>query len=220
MIRIITENWHYKLFAVALSTVFWLLIVDESELATTISAPVEYKDIPRDLEMTSDIDERIRLELRGPASKLRPDLLDNTVVVIDLGPVQRAGEQTFSIRQNNTNLSPGVTLERAVPARVRLQFERRLTRTVPVSVRIGSNPGAGYEVASITAEPRQIAITGSESRVRTVDSVQTDPVDLDEVTGEEQFQVESYVSEPQVRIEGSARVKVKVRVRQKGGADN
>lgn len=115
MIRIITENWHYKVFAVALSTVFWFLIVDESELATAISAPVEYKNIPRDLEMTSDIDEKVRLEIRGPSGKLRPDLIDNTVIVIDLGSVQKAGEHTFSIRQSNTNLAPGISLDRAIP---------------------------------------------------------------------------------------------------------
>lgn len=220
MIRIVTENWHYKLFAVALATVFWFLIVDESELATTISAPVEYKNIPRDLEMTSDIEERVRLELRGPAGKLRPDLIDNTIVVIDLDEVKRSGEHTFTIRQSNTNLAPGVSLERAIPARIRLQFERRISRTVPVSVRIGTNPRDGYEIASITAEPPQIAITGAESRVRTVDSVETDPVDLADVQDAAQFDVETYASEPQVRIDGSAKVKVKVRVRQKDGAGN
>jgi len=220
MIRIITENWHYKVFAVALSTVFWFLIVDESELATAISAPVEYKNIPRDLEMTSDIDEKVRLEIRGPSGKLRPDLIDNTVIVIDLGSVQKAGEHTFSIRQSNTNLAPGISLDRAIPPRIRLQFEHRLTRTVPVSVRIGSNPQPGFEVVSITAEPAQLSITGPESRVRSVDAVQTDPVDLAEVTGEDEFRVESYISEPQVRLADSARVKVKVKVRQKGGTDN
>lgn len=87
-------------------------------------------------------------------------------------------------------------------------------------MRIGSNPQPGFEVVSITAEPAQLSITGPESRVRSVDAVQTDPVDLAEVTGEDEFRVESYISEPQVRLADSARVKVKVKVRQKGGTDN
>lgn len=220
MIRIITENWQYKVFAVALSTVFWFLIVDESELATAISAPVEYKNIPRDLEMASDIDERVRLEIRGPSGKLRPDLIDDTVVVVDLDSVRRPGEYTFSILQSNTDLAPGISLDRAIPPHIRLQFERRLTRPVPVSVRVGSNPQPGFEVASIVVDPPELEITGPESRVRAVDSVQTDPVDLAEITGEAEFRVESYTPEPQVRLAGAGRVTVKVKVRQKDGANN
>ncbi|MCC6585267.1 MAG: YbbR-like domain-containing protein [Bryobacterales bacterium] len=221
MIRVLTENWGYKLFALALSSVFWLLIVDESELATAVMASVEYKNLPRSLEMTSEeMAEKVRLELRGPSSKLRPSDLANTVVVIDLGTVSRPGEHTFSIQQGNTNLAPGISLERAVPARVRLQFEKRQTRTVPVTVQIGTNPPQGYEVESITVNPPSLTVVGSETRVRAVDAIQTDPVDLADVHDNVERKVQTYVSDPQVRLEGNGRVTVRVQVRRKAQSNN
>jgi YbbR domain-containing protein len=219
--EVVFENWRYKVFALVLSTVFWVLIVDESQLATAVSVPVEYKNLPRGLEMVAEVEQtRAQLEVRGPASKLTAANLASTVVVIDLGAVDKPGEHTFPIRTSNTSLPRGVVLERAVPARVRLQFERRDRKSVPVAVRVGTNPPDGYQIVSISAEPQRITIVGPESRVRSVDTAETDPVDLADVTESGEFPVQTYVADGQVRVEGSGRVRVKVQVRQKADPKN
>jgi YbbR domain-containing protein len=220
MIRRLTENWQYKIFALALATVFWLLIVDESELATTLSAQVEFKNVPRDLVLTSDAPDRVRLEIHGPSSKLKPDALEGIVIVIDLEPVKRPGEYTFSISENNVSLPPGVRLDRALPARIRLGFEPRLTREVPVSVRIGARPADGFEVASVEVYPPRVTVSGAASRVRLLDTVETDPVDLSDVRDYREWKVSAYPPDAQLRLEGSGQVTVRVQVREKAAGPN
>lgn len=220
MIRYLTENWGYKVFALVLSAVFWLLIVDESELATGISVPLEFRNMPRGLELGSGANERIHLEIRGPVSKLRPANLAETVVIIDLGGVNRPGDHTFPIRANDVNLPPGVQLGRAVPARVRLHFERHASKTIPVNVKIGARPPDGYEVEAMHANPPAVIIAGPESRVQMIQAAETDPVDLSEVVDTLETTVQTYVPDAQIRIDSSSRVVVNVKVRLKSGKSN
>ena len=218
MIGVLTDNWGYKLFALMLASVFWVLMVDDSELATAVMAPVEYKNVPRDMEITSETVEKVRLELRGPSSKLRPSDIADAVVVIDLGGAVRPGEHTFSIQQGNLNLAPGISLEHAVPARVRVELEKRLARVVPVTVQTGASPPPGYEVGSIQVSPPALTIAGPETHVQAIESILTDPIDLAEATEPVEMKVETYLTDPQVRLEGDGRVTVRIEVKRKDAA--
>lgn len=210
MLRILTHRWPYKLFSVIAASVLWLLIVEEPEVGTSILVPVQYRNMPKDLEISSDVRDRIHVEVRGPASKLTPAGLDDASVVLDLGFVRSAGERTFPVKEN-MHIPMGVALDRAVPAQVRVRFEKRVTREVPVVVRIGKPP-AGYEIVSQQVSPGRLRLVGPESRVREVESVETDPVDLTETNESEEFLVQTYVADPQVRVDGDGRVAVRVQL--------
>ncbi|MEZ5353009.1 MAG: CdaR family protein [Bryobacteraceae bacterium] len=220
MLRLITNRWPYKLFSLAAAALLWLVLVEEPEVSTSILVPVQYRNMPKDLEISSDVRDRIHVEVRGPASKLTPARLDDASVVMDLGFVGRAGERTFPVK-DNMHLPGGVALDRAVPAQVRVRFEKRVTREVPVVVRIGSPP-RGYEIVSQQVAPGRVRLVGPESRVREVESVETDPVDLtdtDESPKEtEEFLVKTYVADPQVRVDGDGRVAVRVQLARIGAA--
>src|SRR5262245_57932009 len=97
MIGLLTDNWRYKAGSVVLAGLLWLGLVEESELATSVLAPVQYRNVPKDLEMNSDVSDKVHLEIRGPASKLGPAVLADTRVLLDLSSVTRPGERTFPI---------------------------------------------------------------------------------------------------------------------------
>jgi YbbR domain-containing protein len=106
----------------------------------------------------------------------------------------------------------GVELTRAVPSQVRINFERRLARKVPVTVRFSNPPPAGYRVAFQSLNPPEVMIAGPESQVRDIAAVETDPVDLSGVVGRAEFTVEVFVPDPHVRLEPAQRVRVQVEV--------
>lgn len=214
MIRLLTDNWKYKAGSVLLAGLLWLGVVEESELATSVLVPIQYRNIPKDLEMISDVTDKVHLEIRGPASKLSAAMFTDSSVLIDLRDVRAPGDRTFPIDPANLSLPAGVSLDRAVPAQVRLHFERRLTREVPVSVRLGPVP-QGYEVVSQKAEPAQLRIAGPETHVAAVEQVATDAIDVGELrdgnAGE--FRVQAYLADPQVRFEGAGSVKVRIQLK-------
>jgi hypothetical protein len=212
MISLLTRNLGWKLLSLAIAVLLWLAIVGEPEVATSISVPIQYKNIPRDLEVSSEVLDRVHLEVRGPSGKVSPSSLADTAIILDLGAVHQSGERTYTIRQDNVNLPSDVVFLRAVPAQIRLHFERRLSREVPVQVRHSEPPPPGYEVVSEIVRPDSLRIVGPESHIQEVESVQTDPIDLSQVVGATEFHVHTYVPNPQVRFEGSSVVTVSVEV--------
>ena len=210
-----TENWGWKLTSLALAYLLWLAVANDPVYVTTISAPVQYRNIPRELEMNTDIVDGVRLEIRGPANRLTPASMNGAAVIMDLSHVSRPGEHTFPIERGNAVLPPEVTLLRAMPAQVRLSFERRMGREVPVHLRIGKGPPEEYEIEKQELDPPAMRIVGPESRVREIHTVETDSIDLSSVVGTAEFQVYSYLPDPQVRFEQNRRILVRVSVRRK-----
>lgn len=219
MIRLITQNWRYKAGSVVLAGLLWLGVVEEPELATSVLVPIQYKNLPKDMEISSDVSDKVHLEVRGPASKLSPAMLADSSILLDLDGVKRAGDRTYPVDSATLVLPTGVQLDRAVPAQVRLHFERRLTKEVLVHVRIRQRPTPGFEIVAQVLEPSRLRVVGPESRVAGIESVETDPIDIEHLKdAAETFAVHAYLADPQLRFEGDGSVKVRIEVRKTAGS--
>ncbi|MEO8127674.1 MAG: CdaR family protein [Bryobacteraceae bacterium] len=210
VLRFLTTNLGWKLFSLLLSVLLWFAFVAESETAASIAVPVEFRNMPRDLEITTEVADKLYLNVRGPSARMRPSDLAQASVVLNLGLVDRPGERTFTLDQTTVNLPLGISLTRVVPSQIRLRFEKRLRRLVPVEARFEGPPPQGYRVATMDITPPKLSIAGPESRVDLVSSVATDPIDLTGTVGSSEFRVSAYVSDAQVRFEGSPAVVVRV----------
>ena len=199
--RMLTDNIGWKVFSVALATSFWWALSGQTEVATAVPAAVRYRNVPQELELSSDHVERLFLKVRGPATRLAASSLAQTTLVLDLGNVLKPGEQTFTITENNLTLPPGVSLVRVVPSQVRVRLERRATKDVPIEVRFAGPPPAGYRIAEQSVQPQIIRIIGPESRLEQISALQTDPVDLSAELANAEFRVPVYLPDPQVRVE-------------------
>jgi YbbR domain-containing protein len=210
MMRSLLHDLPLKLLSLAIAVILWIVIVGDPEMMTSVSAPIQYTNLPRDLEIASEIPESVHLEIRGPASKLASVLEERTAVVLDLASQAHPGERTFTIRQLDVNLPAGVSLARVVPAQLRLRFERREERDVPVQVRFAGPPPAGYRVSRTEVSPERRTITGPESRVNRIEFVETDQIDLSSVVSEEEFHVYCNTADPLVTFDDTRMVSVKV----------
>lgn len=209
--RLISHNFWWKILALAIATLIWALVASEPELSTFVTARLEYKNLPEDLELSSDAVTQIVLELRGPSGELRGlgDGGQHPGAILDMSNAA-PGERTFPIGTANVRLSRGVHLVRAIPSQVHIAFERRLERSVPVTVRFRGEAHSGYRVASATPDPAQLAILGPQSRVARVNSVLTDPVDISSLTTTGSFQVNAFAGDPFVRFRSTPAVTVTV----------
>ena len=204
------KNLQWKLLAVLIALLLWAAFVGSPELVTSVSAPIQFENVPPNLEMGADTPGQIYLEVQGPASRLRGIGPARTTVLLNLASVQRAGEYTFTVGQNNTDLPAGLRLMRAVPGQVRLRFESRVTADVAVRVRFSTSPPAGYRIRGAEAFPKTLRIVGPETRVKQVGYVETDPIDLSHVQGKAQIHVHAFLPDPQVRFESAPAVEVTI----------
>lgn len=211
MKRWLLENLGWKLLSLAVATALWLTFVGSPELVTSLSAPVEYLNAPPDMEIVPESGERVRLEVRGPSARVRHFEASSPAVVLDLQGIDRPGERTFSISRAEVNLPPGLTLVRAVPAQVRLRFDRRMRRVVPVRVQFSNLP-PGFYIESYRVDPAELAVLGPESRVKEVEFIETDTVDLSVAESLKEFQTHAFVRDPEIRLENTGVLKVQVKV--------
>lgn len=208
MMRLLTDNFGAKAMSVLIASLLWLAIVGEQELATAIDVPVEYRNFPKAYEVSSDMVNRVNLLVRGPAGKMTDSFLKDASIVVDLESVTRPGERTFNLDSKAVRLPAGLVLERATPTQIRMRFEERFARDVPVQIRYTGNPSAGYRIAKQEVSPAFLRIVGPRSRVEQVQSVDTDPIELMGVVTESDFRTSTFVDDPQVRIEGNSAVRV------------
>lgn len=205
--RYLTANRVWKVASLAIATLLWYLVVAEPELVTSQPAPIFLKNLPRDIEVASDIPDRVHLELRGPEGKLTAARLADTGVFLDLNAVEAPGERTFTIGPGSLNLPRGVTFLRAVPSQLRLRFDRLMSKEVAVQVR---TTGSNVSVVRQEVQPKTLKVTGPENHVRQVEAAQTDPIDVSKVSKHGQFTVHAFVADPQVRFENAPVVTVNV----------
>lgn len=213
---LVFENFWWKMLSLTLAVVLWVIVASEPELSTNVAAPVEYKNLADDLEISSEPVTSVVLELRGPSGELRGGggIAIRPAVVLDMGNVT-PGQRTFTVDTNSVKLTRGLRLIRAHPSEVRFDFERRMVRSVPVVVGITGEGQNGYVLSAKQVTPAELSVVGPASRVARIKDVSTDAVDVSNVVGSSDFHVNAFVEDPYVRFQSSPMVSVEVTMKKR-----
>jgi len=89
LLRFLKTNLSWKLFSLLIAVLLWFAFVAESETAVSIAVPVEFRNLPRDLEVTTEVVDKLYLKVRGPSARMRSSELAQATVVLNLSPVDR-----------------------------------------------------------------------------------------------------------------------------------
>lgn len=219
MKQLLTANLGWKLLSLVMAVALWLSVAREPEVATSLSVPVEFHNMRDDLDISGYLPDRVRVELRGPAGRLTRDNLSAVAAVLDLSDAQ-AGQRTYTIHARNLNLPTGVVFYRAVPSQVTLHFDQLAIREIAIQPVFVNQP-PGYRIASQVFTPIKVRIRGPQDRVRLIQVVKTDPVNLNGVAGEKVFHTHLNIGDPLVRpvdAPGDIVVRVKLQKILNGGA--
>jgi YbbR domain-containing protein len=210
--RLLTRHFWWKVLSLVLAVGLWISIVGEPELVTMQTFPVLYNNLPRSLLLLSDATSSVQLELRGPSRQLTRDRLAGAAVRLDLSGVTAPGEQTFTISRTELTIPEEVDFLRAVPSQLRLRFDRRMTKDVPVEISLSGNPPAGFRIVGSTASPDQLRVGGPASRVDPIRSAQTDAIDISSLTAPTEVRINTILADPRVQFESTSVVTVRIDV--------
>ncbi len=212
MWRKLFRNAGWKLGALGLSILLWFAVVGEPELAAIHNVPVLYKNLPKGLLIGSNAIDTVRVELRGPTSRLTSAALSDVAVMLDLSSVDGPGERTFTLSDADIRLPEGITFLRSIPSQMQLRFARVKSKDVPVELRFGVPLGPGLRIVKQEVTPQTLHISGPEGRVDAVASAQTDVIDLGGVHQDSEIKVNTFVADPQVWLESSPVVTVRLTI--------
>ncbi|HUP04240.1 MAG TPA: CdaR family protein [Bryobacteraceae bacterium] len=210
-------NFWWKVLSLAAAFTIWALVATEPEMNTLTTAQLEFRNLPDSLEMSSSPVTTVRLELRGPSGALRDMGAVGEArpsIVLDMSGVE-PGQRTFPIDDGAVKLPRGVRLVRAIPSEVRFDFDTRLERSVPVTVRFTGQGENGWVVDHYSVSPEVVEIIGPSSHVKRVAAAITDPVDVASLTETNETRVNLFVDDDFVRFESPTQAVVTVTMKKK-----
>ncbi len=197
--RHLLHNLGLKLFSLLCAVVLWWAVARDPVAEVALVVPIEFHHVSDSLEISSENIPQAQIRVRGRARLVREISRADVHPVIDLAGA-RPGERTFDLNAGQIRVPREVEVVQVIPTQLRLSFDRRASKQVPVHPRVVGNFAAGFQIANVVAAPAAIVIVGPQKRVEAIDSAITDPVDATGVVGRAIFTTNAYVSDPLVRV--------------------
>ena len=208
--RWVLHNFWLKILSLLLATGLWLAISPDQEPAeVAIRAPIEFRHVPPELEISSATIPDAQIRIRGPERLIRELRSSDIHAELELGDAE-PGERTFDLTAHQIRHQRDLTVVQVVPGQVHLSFDTRMTREVGIHARVTGRFAAGEQIGKVMVEPARITITGPRHHVEMVDAATTDPIDASDATTNATFVTNVYVADPLVQVVQPTPVRVTV----------
>jgi len=214
--RHVLHNFGLKLLSLALAVALWLAVARDPVAEVAVDVPIEFHNVPENLEISSENIPRAQIRVRGPQRVVRRLQAADVSADIELSGM-KPGERTFDLTTDQIRQPRELEVVQIIPSQFHLTFDARLTRQVPVHPRVEGNFAPGYAIGRIIAEPSTVTISGPQKRVEAVEAAITDSVDASGTMDRATFVRHAYVSDPLVQVMNSNPVRVTV-IMEKAGA--
>jgi len=188
-----------KVVSVVLAALLWLLVSGEQTVERALRIPLEYTNLPPQLELVGDPPTVVDVRVRGSSGTLSRIAAGELVAVLDVRSA-RSGQRLFHLTTAEVRAPFGVEVVQVTPSNVSMLFELSESKTVPILPEVEGQPASGFAVGQITSEPPTVVIVGPGSALKTLSHATTEPV---AVTGARKTIVESVtvgVTDPSVRL--------------------
>lgn len=197
--RYVFHNLGLKLVALVLAVGLWLAVSEQPSAEVAVEVPIAFENMPGNLEISSEAIPKAQVRLRGPEQAIRRLQASDVYVDLWLEGV-KPGERTFDLTVHQVHQPHDLQVLQVIPSQVRLAFDFRVTRQVPVQPRVVGTFAEGYQIGQIVVEPSAVLIVGPEKRVQAVESATTDPVDVTGVMNRIVLLRHAYVADPLVQV--------------------
>jgi YbbR domain-containing protein len=174
----VTRNLALKLLSLAFAFGLWSFVnFGERDTEEALKVPLELRNIPASLVITSPRVDFIDLRVMGPRTLLGRIDRSRLSIPLDLNGV-RPGPAVFRVTAESLNLPRGVRVVRINPATVTLDLEKIGRKTVPIQLRLDGEPPPGFKIVSARLYPESVEVSGPAREVEDIDAVYTQAVDI------------------------------------------
>ena len=207
--RHVLHNLGLKLLSLALALGLWRALALDQVTEIAVDVPIEFHNIPENLEISSEYIPRAQIRVRGPQRVVRRLQAVDVSADIELSGM-KPGERTFDLTADQIHQPRELEVVQIIPSQFHLAFDARLSRQVPVRPRVVGTFAPGYAIGHIVAEPSMVTISGPQKRVEAVEAAITDPIDASGTTDRSTFVRHAYISDPLVQVMNPNPVRVTV----------
>jgi YbbR domain-containing protein len=208
--RNIFHNLTLKITSLALATGLWLAVASSPPSEVAISAPIIFRNMPSDLEISTEHIQTLEIRVRGPERIVRRLQGSDVRAEVDLAGM-KSGEHTFDLTKAVT-VPDKLEVAQVVPSEIHVEFDARATRLVPVQARVVGTFPSGYHLANARTDPDRVEIIGPKKEIDVVDRAITDPIDVTGVLDTITVMRPAYVSDPLIQVTDPHPVRVTITV--------
>jgi YbbR domain-containing protein len=198
-----------KLVSLLLAIGLWLVVARDPIAEVEIKVPIEFHNLPDNLEIDSASFTEAQIRVRGPERVIHRLQIADVRAEIDLTSV-RPGERTFDLTGRQIHVPQDLEVVQIIPGQFHLSFDDRETRVVEVRPRVTGNFASGMRVAQVIANPPNVVITGPRRRVEAVEAATTDPVEASGTMTRYSSVTQVYVSDPLIQVVHPTPIRVTV----------
>jgi YbbR domain-containing protein len=207
--RIFVHNIVLKVVSLLLAIGLWLAVARDPVAEVEVRVPIEFQNLPDNLEIDSANSTEVQIRVRGPERVIHRLQTADVHAEINLATV-RPGERTFDLSSSQIHVPQDLEVVQIIPAQFHLSFDERATRRINVQPRVTGTFASGQRVAQVIADPPNVAITGPRRRVDAVEAAITDPVDASGVLTRATFVTHAYVTDPLIQVAHPTSIRVTV----------
>lgn len=174
------ENWLLKLLSLSFALVLWFFVMGEQKLELGYAVPLELKNTPQGLMVSSEVPSLVDVRISGPRTLLMNLSPSDISISVDLKDLQ-PGLTSFKRLEERLNIPSALKVTRLSPSFVDVKLERIRSKSVPVMPVLSGQPAENFVVKSVRATPDRVDVEGAESELKDVTEVSTEPVDVEGV---------------------------------------
>jgi YbbR domain-containing protein len=178
--NLILDNLGLKISAVLISVFLWFFVASRGQSEISFEAPLEFRNIPAELGITSTGPNTVMLTVRGQERSVKSLNAAEVRVVIDMSRAKQ-GEELYHINKDDVKLPFAISVTNVSPASVRVRLEEMFTKTLPVQARLSGVPEKGV-VTAVAVEPKEVRVRGLKSEIRKLRALRTEEFDVSDLT--------------------------------------
>jgi len=156
---------------------------------TALLLPVDFSNVPDDMVLTQFHTDKIEIRIKGDPRRIEMLNKENILYPADLytdlefdpagdSDSIEPGHYLLPVDHTRIPLDPSISILEISPSYLSVRLDRKITRTFKLSVPYTGKPAKGHMALAPTCEPATVALTGAQSLIEKIKTLQTKPVDL------------------------------------------
>lgn len=166
-----------KIVSIGLAALLWLLVSGEQLVERALRVPLEFTNVPPNLELVGEPPTVVDVRVRGSSGALGRVGQGELVAVLNLAGA-RSGQGLFHLTVDNVRAPFGVDVVQVAPSSISMRFELSQSRFLPVVPLFDGEPAPGYVIGTVTSDPPTVEVVGAASVLQSMTEAITSPVSV------------------------------------------
>lgn len=199
------RDWPLKLLALVCAVMLWFYAEAEKNplMDMQFDIPVQYVNQAEDYVVDSAV-QTVRVTVKGKEVELSGLRSDDFTAIVDLSDAE-TGAKEYKIEVESSAALERFTWQ---PLKAAVQIDRKASKEVPVRVRTTGNAEDNLQVASTEVLPNTVVITGLESRLEEITDVETEVIDISNLSADTVVDAKLYLPEG-IAVQGDEQIQVR-----------